>query len=105
MASVEHLGQSKYDTPSSLPNPSRESRSAVKLCNLFLSLLQSKELQPIKARMTKWFLDIYRPCKCLKQLSDWYICEVRAVYTEAGGGWENWQVFAGITVGKDSKRK
>lgn len=89
MASLEHLGQSKYDTPCSLPNPSRESCSAVKLCNPFLSLLPRKELQPIKERMTKWFLDIYRSCLRLKQLSVWCICEVCAVYTEAGGGWEN----------------
>lgn len=55
--------------------------------------------------MTKWFLDIYRSCLCLKQLSVCDICKVRAVYTEVGGGWENQQVSAGVTVGQDSKRK
>lgn len=55
--------------------------------------------------MTKWFLDIYRSCLCLKQLSVCDICKVRAVCTEVGGGWENQQVFAGVTVGKDSKCK
>lgn len=105
LALLEHLGQSKYDTPCSLPNPSRESCSAVRLCNLFLSLLPRKALQPIKERMTKWFLDIYRSCLCLKQLSVCDTCEVRAVCTEVGAGWENRQVFAGVTVGKDSERK
>lgn len=55
--------------------------------------------------MTKWFGGIYRSCLCLKQLSVWCICKVRAVYTKAGGGRENWQVFAGMTVGKDNNRK
>lgn len=55
--------------------------------------------------MTKWFLDIYRSCLCLKQLSVWNICTVCTVYTEVGGGWENLQVFAGTTVGKNGKYK
>lgn len=106
VASLEHLGQNKYNTPRSLPNSYTECCSAVKLCNPFLSLLpKKKDLQPIKERMTKWFLDICRSCLCLKQLSVWCVCTVRAVYAEPGGAWENMQVFSGVTVGKDGKRE
>lgn len=55
--------------------------------------------------MTKWFLDICRSCLRLKQLSAWCVCTVRAVYAQLGGAWENLQVFAGVTLGKDGRHE
>lgn len=56
--------------------------------------------------MTKWILDIYRSCLCLKQCQSGVSAKYMQFILKLGEGrWENWQVFAGVTVGKHSKCK